>query len=67
MAKLIEGRGDYLLLPRPWLKTDAPTIRPGSELSPKAPLYVRGDAMVGGSTIRLPYWHKVVWLGNVES
>jgi hypothetical protein len=67
MARLIECRSDYLLLPRPWLKTDAPTIRPSGELSRKVPLYVRGDAIVGGNKIRLPYWHKVVWVGNVES
>ncbi len=67
MAKVNECRGDYLLLPRPWLKKDEPTVGPRTELSRKAPLFVRGDVIVGGNSVRLPYWHKVVWVGNVES
>ena len=67
MAECIEGRGDYLLLPRPWLKTDTATLRQSSDLNRDTLLYVRGDALVGGRTLRLPYWHKVVWIGQVES
>jgi hypothetical protein len=67
MAKVMECRGDYLLLPRPWLKKDVVTVRTSNELSRRAPLYVRGDAMVGANSFRLPYWHKVVWIGSLES
>ena len=67
MVKLMECPSDYLLLPRPWLKTNTPAIRPSNEQSRKVPLYVRGDAIVGTNSVRLPYWHKVVWIGNLES
>jgi len=67
MAELSECRGDYLLLPRPWLKREAPVIRPSGESCRNAPLYVRGDVWVGDRRLRLAYWHKVVWIGNVES
>ena len=66
MAKVSDCSGDYLLLPRPWMK-EMPTVRPSGQSCRNAPLYVRGDAMLGGNSVRLPYWHKVVWVGNVES
>jgi hypothetical protein len=67
MASLMDSRCQYLLLPRPWLQKDLPTNRPKNQMSLKSPLYMRGEVMVGGRTIRLPYWHKVVWIGQVES
>jgi len=67
MAKVSECSGDYLLLPRPWMKNHELPICASNEQSRKAPLYVRGDAIVGGKSFRLAYWHKVVWVGNVES
>ena len=60
MAECIEGRGDYLLLPRPWLEQNSSRIRTSCEPTRIAGLYVRGDALIGGCTVRLPYWHKVV-------
>jgi len=66
MAGLVCCGRDYLFLPRPWLEANVPASgKPdGKRISV---LYVRGDVMVEGRTIRLPYWHKVVWVGNVES
>jgi len=59
MAMVIEACGDYLLLPRPWLEQNSSRVRPSDEPSRNAGLYVRGDALIGGRTVRLPYWHKV--------
>jgi len=67
MAKLIADRCDYLFLPRPWLEKAAPMIRRAEDVDRDAVLYVRGDALIGGRTVRLAYWHKVVWVGNLES
>ena len=67
MAELSESCGDYFLLPRPWLKMERPVIRPIGESCRNRPLYVRGDVLVGDRQMQLAYWHKVVWIGNVES
>ncbi len=71
MEMLIAVRGDCLVLPRPWLMKEVSPIRAhcGSMLIQdcSGDLYVRGDAIVGERTVRLPYWHKVVWVGDVES
>ncbi len=66
MAGLVSSGRDYLFLPRPWLKHDLATMSKPSRNRIDA-LYVRGDVMVDGKTIRLPYWHKVVRVVAVES
>jgi len=66
MASAVCSRCNYLLLPRPWLKSDVPVIEKpaGNRI---AALYVRGEVLVEGRTICLPYWHKLVRVVDVES
>lgn len=66
MVNVMESRCQYLLLPRPWLKSAALLREQCSGFKQDA-LYLRGDAMIAGRVIRLPYWHKVVWTESVES
>jgi len=66
MTGLVCSCCEYLFLPRPWLKSN--TVGTHKPLQDRiAALYVRGDVMVDGKTIRLPYWHKVVRAGAMES
>ena len=66
MTGLVCSGCDYLFLPRPWLEANVPALaKPdGKRLTA---LYVRGDVMVEGQTLRLPYWHKLVRVVDVES
>ena len=58
MASLLDARCDCLLLPRPWLEIQL--SRAGQSPVRQPGLFIRGDALVGGRVIRLPYWHKLV-------
>ena len=65
MATLIDRRCDYLLLPRPWLEMNSALV--WLSAAQNDALYVRGDAIVGGRAIRLPYWHKIVKTAKSDS
>jgi hypothetical protein len=67
MANLMDSRCQYLLLPRPWVKMTPEVIAECRDANRNGALYVRGDANLAGRTIRLPYWHKVVWIAQLES
>lgn len=65
MVNALDIRCQYLLLPRPWLKMNSASEQ--CRGFKQNTLYVRGDAMIAGQMIRLPYWHKIVWARPVES
>ena len=66
MTGLVCSGCDYLFLPRPWLRSDVPAVQKpaGNRLGA---LYVRGEVILDGRMIRLPYWHQLVRVANVES
>ena len=70
MSKLMQLNCDYLLLPRPWLNHEscllADAYKKDADANTRG-LYVRGDALIGGRTVSLPYWHKVVLVKTPES
>jgi len=69
MSKLTQLNCDYLLLPRPWVDHEnflANAHKKEADAKTYG-LYVRGDALIGGRTVSLPYWHKVVLVKTPES